>query len=41
MVRFEHFELSRREDGSLHELGRNAMDASLVSKGSINPKIAV
>lgn len=25
MVRFEHFELSRREDGSLHELGRGAM----------------
>ena len=25
MVRFEHFELSRRADGSLHELGRGAM----------------
>jgi serine/threonine protein kinase/TPR repeat protein len=25
MVRFQHFELSRREDGSLHELGRGAM----------------
>lgn len=24
-VRFQHFELSRREDGSLHELGRGAM----------------
>jgi serine/threonine protein kinase len=25
MVRFQHFELSRREDGSLYELGRGAM----------------
>ena len=25
MVRFQHFELSRRGDGSLHELGRGAM----------------
>ena len=25
MVRFEHFEVSRREDGSLYELGRGAM----------------
>ena len=24
-VRFQHFEVPRREDGSLHELGRGAM----------------